>query len=753
MAALLLVGMNVESNAQVPPQKSRQFKIGYASNLGPAGAVYASAGAGCMVWPPYSEVNPGGHYVFIEATGSDETGYTCKTELRDRATDTEPPISYNGAVEPLYKYKCTAPFSNLLKDGPDCVFEPPKDNGNQCPVTPSTPNPINIATGNKFMSLVLYRHSGEFPLELLLSYNSTAIDDSVAQAPGGLVQQKSTANIYTSRDHGVEVIPENYSYQGATAPGVGWQSNMQAGVVELPSDKILTLLRADGRVYAFRLVNGTWVSDADVNGKMQKIFDASGNAAGWEYTNPRDEVEKYSTAGKLVSVTNRNGLTHTYYYDAFGRVSMLQHSFGQIMSFGYDGKNRLQVIWDPANKQYFLGYDAKGNLSSITYPGGKSVTYLYEDPNFPNAMTGVIDENGQRYMSYHYDSKGRATAEEHSGNIGHVQLNFAQNSTTTVDAFGTERQMIFSKLLGVDRMTSQSQPGGAGCGPSGSQRSHDANGNIATITDFNGVTTSYDYDPKRNLETKRVEAKGTAQERTITTLWHPVYRLPAQVSAPLLKTSYTYDAKGNLTNKTEQPTTDANGSAGANAAASGSQRNWQYAYNEYGQLLSATGPRTDIVDKTTYTYEVGMRGNLTSVTNAVGHVTSMSNYDANGRVGQITDPNGLVTTLTYTERGWLSKLESTGEGITQTTSYEYDSVGQMIKVTLPDNSSLSYTYDNAHRLTKINDSLGNSISYTLDDMGNRTNETVTDSSGNLARQINRVYDALNRLQTVTGAAQ
>jgi hypothetical protein len=38
-------------------------------------------------------------------------------------------------------------------------------------------------------------------------------------------------------------------------------------------------------------------------------------------------------------------------------------------------------------------------------------------------------------------------------------------------------------------------------------------------------------------------------------------------------------------------------------------------------------------------------------------------------------------------------------------------------------------------------------------MGNRTTEQVKDPAGNLARQITRVYDALNRLQTVTGALQ
>ena len=38
-------------------------------------------------------------------------------------------------------------------------------------------------------------------------------------------------------------------------------------------------------------------------------------------------------------------------------------------------------------------------------------------------------------------------------------------------------------------------------------------------------------------------------------------------------------------------------------------------------------------------------------------------------------------------------------------------------------------------------------------MGNRINEQVKDPNGTLARQTTRVYDALNRLQTITGGTQ
>jgi YD repeat-containing protein len=215
--------------------------------------------------------------------------------------------------------------------------------------------------------------------------------------------------------------------------------------------------------------------------------------------------------------------------------------------------------------------------------------------------------------------------------------------------------------------------------------------------------------------------------------------------------TFTYDAAGKLLTRTEQATTDASGVLGAAAIPTGPARTWTYTYNSVGHVLTVTGPRTDVKDSTTYAYDG--QGNLTSVTNAAGQSTTLSNYDANGRVGRITDPNGTSVDLTYHPRGWVSSRSVTAGGVSLTTSFDYDGVGQLKKVTLPDGSYVTNTYDDAHRLTDIADSLGNSIHYTLDYWGNRITEQSTDFNGMLSRQISRVYDTLNQLTKVTGGAQ
>ena len=174
-----------------------------------------------------------------------------------------------------------------------------------------------------------------------------------------------------------------------------------------------------------------------------------------------------------------------------------------------------------------------------------------------------------------------------------------------------------------------------------------------------------------------------------------------------------------------------------------------------GQLLTANGPRTDVTDITTYTYYTSNDasgnyriGDFNTVTNALGHVTTISAYDAHGRPKTITDPNGLVTQLTYTPRGWLA-TRTVGGLLTQ---FSYDNVGQLTQVTMPDNSFIGYGYDAAHRLVQISNAAGDKIVYTLDLMGNRTKEEVFDAGNNVVQRKNSVFDNLSRLATELNAA-
>ena len=123
-------------------------------------------------------------------------------------------------------------------------------------------------------------------------------------------------------------------------------------------------------------------------------------------------------------------------------------------------------------------------------------------------------------------------------------------------------------------------------------------------------------------------------------------------------------------------------------------------------------------------------------------------YNPHGQPLTITDPNGVVRTLTYDNRLRLTSREVG----TETTNFSYYPTGLLKQVTLPDSSYVLYTYDNAHRLTEISDGAGDSIQYTLDNMGNRTAEKTHDPSNTLHRSHTRAYNALNELYQDINAA-
>lgn len=609
-------------------------------------------------------------------------------------------------------------------------------------------NPINPGTGLKYQIEVDYRSTSG--LEFKRIYNSYGADKSPSEGFFGIG---------------------------------GWRLEWHQSIQGTATVATAYVVRGDGKAYTYNLVGSAWQSDADINGQLTRQLSTAGSLTGWQYKNAQDEVETYNASGRLVSITDPVGQTTTLAYSdgtasapnggvidgtttalPVGLLIRITDPHAHTLSLGYDAQSRIVKMTDPAGGVYTYAYDANSNLSSVTYPDGKSKQYLYENTTFTRALTGIVDENSNRYATYTYDSTGRAISTEHANGADKVILTYNTDGTTSItDALGTTRTQTYQVVQGVVKSGGMNQPGGSGCGAASNNLAYDANGNVSSRTDFNGNKVCYAYDLARNLETIRLEglssnstcpadlvayvpstAAGSVARKT-TTQWHPSLRLPTTIAEPLRLTSYTYDTKGNLLTRTAQPTGDATGAQGLTAPAAGTPRITSHTYNAAGQVLTLDGPRTDANDITQYAYDA--QGNLATVTNALNQLTTLGSYDANGRVGTLTDPNGLATYLTYDARGRLTSRSTGGE----ITRYSYDGAGQLISVSAPAGATYSYSYDAAHRLTGITDGLGNRISYTLDAMGNRTREQLFDAAGTIVQSRSRSYDALNRLYQDIGA--
>ncbi len=617
-----------------------------------------------------------------------------------------------------------------------------RDRGLACPETYATRTKAN----------------GDIECWKLLPECSAKVGNPVNLLDGCKVQRESD---YRSRTPGGLELQRHYNGAGYfridPAPKKAadvWRTTWDRRLVVPPvaGNVLAYAQRADGSVQVFR-PDGREMHNNQGGGAalLERLVSAGGATTGWRLTTATREIELYDATGRLQSVTLRTGQTHALAYDAAGRLGSVSDIYGNALTLTYDGAQRLSGFVAPGNRTYAYAYDAKGQLSSVTYPDGAVRTYHYENVNLLHALTGITDENGNRFATWDYDLLGRAIASRHADGADAVTLSHGSFSTTTnlgvtsvTDALGAVHSydyQVAAGMLRVKRVTRSC----AGCVGGTASYTYDANGNVATYRDFNGNQTGYTYDLTRNLETSRTEASGTALARTITTQWDPVHRLPTRIVMPSgvpgvdQVTDLVYDAQGNVLRKT--------------ITVGGRSRQWKNTYNALGQPLTTDGPRTDVADVTTHAYYgttdpcVACRGNLKTITNALGHVTTYGLYDADGNVLTIVDPNGLATSIAYDVRGHPTSRKVG----TEATTYLYDAVGQLTRVTLPDGSFVAYAYDAAHRLIQITDGLGNRVVHTLDALGNRLQEQVFDTNNVLSRTRSRTFDALNRLATERGA--
>jgi YD repeat-containing protein len=95
----------------------------------------------------------------------------------------------------------------------------------------------------------------------------------------------------------------------------------------------------------------------------------------------------------------------------------------------------------------------------------------------------------------------------------------------------------------------------------------------------------------------------------------------------------------------------------------------------------------------------------------------------------------------------------TSGGVTRTTGFIYTPYGRLVRITEPSGAYIEFGYDAAQRVTSATDNLGNRVDYTLDGAGNIRDERYKTAAGPVARRVSRVFNDINRLQSITGALQ
>jgi YD repeat-containing protein len=510
---------------------------------------------------------------------------------------------------------------------------------------------------------------------------------------------------------------------------------------------------ADGKYAPIYLLNGVWTSYSDMDLRLT----LSGST--WTLTDWDDNVTTFTGTAidsnlRPASLRTRNGYTQTMQYDTSGRLTSAIDSYGRALTFSYNGSDvKVSTVTTPDGLVLTYNYPSSSStFLTVNYSTNPQTAQSYEydttQTYYPRLLSGVVDENGNQFVSWTYDSARHATASQNAGGADewNISYNFAGGSTTLTNALGQQEIYKFahqggspiSKVIEIDRLATSSTAAAT------RKLTYDSNGYIASRTDWNGNQTAYVNDA-RGQPTTITEAVGTPQQRVTTITHHTAFRLPIQIVTPGLTTNFTYDAGGNLLSQTDTDTTTSDWPYSTN----GQTRRWTYSWGANFLLASATDPRGNT---TQFGYDAS--GALTSITNALGQLTQITQHTRGGLPLTVVDPSGVVTNLAYDARQRLvSRTVNTTAGPV-TTSYTYDAVGNLTQIKLPDGAAIANTYDAAHRLVSTADLIAQQIQYALDALGDRTQTNVLNSTSAVVRQHSANFDALGRmLQDIGGAGQ
>jgi RHS repeat-associated protein len=373
-----------------------------------------------------------------------------------------------------------------------------------------------------------------------------------------------------------------------------------------------------------------------------------------------------SQAGLLASVADPLGNTTTYEYDAVGRLlasgDPLGNAAGGVPAdhrtgYAYDNENRLRFFRSPAPAAggsplvSETRYDEVGNPVTRIDANGQVTAYAYDERDglfqvkeSPSAWTDPAAPPADVITTeYAYDAAGNLTrvirakgdpANERVTEYAHDGRGAAR-SETQYPAWPTTSPTLLTSST------------------------YDENGNLATLTDALGRTTSYAYDALNRL---------TSID----------YSDPATPDV-----AYAYDANGNRTQMVDGTGTTT------------------YAYDELDRLLSVTSPgsttvgyrydrdgnRTRLIypDAFAVTYTFDKAGRLASLADSGGRSVAYT-YFPDGALASTTNPNGTRATYSYDNARRL--IEILHAGPTATTidqlTYDLDAVGNVTGITNPE---------------------------------------------------------------------
>jgi RHS repeat-associated protein len=528
---------------------------------------------------------------------------------------------------------------------------------------------------------------------------------------------------------------------GSGSFGHGWRFNLGTDV------KLTTL--ADGNVEFtapshFRAVfrrqaDGTFTPPTGFHARLAQ--DAGG---AWTITYNQSQVKLTFAAagGTLSSIIDKNGNQIDPSNDATGRMYDVVDSQGRRTTFQYDGSNRITLATDPSGRTLRYAYNTAGDLTTYTDPAGKLTRYVYDSSH---RLTEIVDPVGHK-TKIAYDASRRVTSFTRVTNTsagtgpttrfaygtGDGRCPAATTSTSVTDANGNptvycwdvERRV--KKVIdarGNDEATTydvDSNVTELATGSSTSTATWLEGGRMETVTNPTGGKLSYSYGDTahRFFPTSMTNPQGrttsftwqnnnlsrvTDGDQKQTNLTYNVNGTVATSTAPKgtglpepnpHKTTYTYDAKGNLIRVAHPAPLAAetlayDGLSRLVTRTDGKGQRQVYAYDALDRITRVEFRKESGTVESTVTYGYDGNGNRTTRTGATG--TTTYTYDSLNRLTSelLPLPSGTSQTYAYDNVGNLVSY-SDGGG---TVGYGYDAVNNLTRLTEPHGALTTFGYD------------------------------------------------------------
>jgi len=489
-------------------------------------------------------------------------------------------------------------------------------------------------------------------------------------------------------------------------------------------------------------------------------------------TNPRGLITEhyYDKNGALVKLVepdkgillfenNEDGLRYVK-YDALGQRT--RYSYHSTRSLGGEASDTLGQVTreeDALGNKVDYDYGIYGQLSKVKDKNGNTVTneYYTTSNESTGAVTGklyrtIADKatvNGSTYSNavlkeFKYYADG--TVKQQVEYIDPAQLtrkrvtdfDYSYNSdgsytlTTEISGSGTTilTEKVFDKLWRLESQTVYRRTSVSDATPLALTTSYkyDDLGRLVSTTDPLGniAETIYDANGKvyQNIARYKLQAKNNSEIKPECTI-DPLY--PSHHSCTLA--TNTYDAADRLIK-----TVDIKGAV------------TQYKYDPMGNVTKVTN---DLGNSLMYEYDA--MGRRTKVTDEKGYAITTT-YDLAGRVTKITDANNKSITYTYDLLGRQRTITSPANKVTRFD--EYDANGNLLRMTDPNgvaglqplnsqSASVSNVFDEFGRIVSSLSANNEQTIYTYDLLGSRT--MVGDAEGQVTTFV---YDDLGRLTTV-----